>query len=359
MKGLRRAVSLAIAIFIIFTSTITTYINADASINLIPNNRSIIKAAIIFFRSDDPFTMKVAESLENIQNENQGKIKFTIFSPQNNISIQNEMYDSALRDNYDIVILYLSNKNENVVADVISRAKQKNKPLILLNIPQVVVSKVSNLYNRVAFVTPNSEKAGEAQGKIIVDLWNNNKIDIDRNRDNKLQYVLLQGPTDDPQVTDRSRYVISTINNSGIQTQELALINANWYKDLAKNSIDSLFLKYSGQIEAIIANNDAMAIGAIEALQKYGYNAGDKSKNIIVVGIDGLPEAIDLIDKSFMTGTVIQDPNILAEALYKIGMNLINNSNPVENTNYSIVDGEIIIPYPYDIYTGKANNQQM
>ena len=51
-----------------------------------------------------------------------------------------------------------------------------------------------------------------------------------------------------------------------------------------------------------------MAIGAIEALQKYGYNKGDKSKYIPVVGIDGIPEAKDLINKGFMTGTVIQDP---------------------------------------------------
>ena len=40
------------------------------------------------------------------------------------------------------------------------------------------------------------------------------------------------------------------------------MVNADWSKELAKNSIKSLFLKYDGRIEAIIANNDAMAIGA-------------------------------------------------------------------------------------------------
>ena len=96
-----------------------------------------------------------------------------------------------------------------------------------------------------------------------------------------------------------------------------------------------------------------MAIGAIEALQKYGYNTGDKSRNIAVVGIDGLQEAIDLIDKGSMSGTVIQDSNVLAEVLYNVGMNLYNNLNPIENTNYQIENREIIIPYPYDAYTGK------
>ncbi|OOM72730.1 D-galactose-binding periplasmic protein precursor [Clostridium puniceum] len=357
MKRLSKALSLAMVTLIIFTLASTTNIYTYACSNLSANNRNRVNAAVIFFRMDDPYTMRVAENLKNIEKDNQNSIKFTFFDPQNNIAVQNEMLDSVLRSNYDLVILYISNRKENVVADFINRVKTQNMPLILMNIPPNVVSKVSNLYNKVTFVTPDSKKAGVAQGKIISDLWNSNKMDIDRNHDNILQYVLLQGPPDDPQVVDRTKYVISTINDSGIKTQGLALINGAWVKDLAKNSIDSLFLKYNGQIEAIIANNDAMAIGAIEALQKYGYNTGDKSKSIPVVGIDGLPEAIDLIDKGFMTGTVIQDPNVAAELLYTIGMNLFNNLNPIENTNYEIVDGEIIIPYPYDVYIGKSNNQ--
>ncbi|NYC75466.1 ABC-type sugar transport system substrate-binding protein [Clostridium beijerinckii] len=96
-----------------------------------------------------------------------------------------------------------------------------------------------------------------------------------------------------------------------------------------------------------------MAIGAVEALQKYGYNKGEKSKNIAVVGIDGIPEAKSLIDKGFMTGTVIQDPKVLAEVFYNVGMNLVNNLSPTENTKYNVVDGEIIVPFPYEEYIKK------
>ena len=353
MKRLSKSVSLAIVTSIIFTLMSTANINTYACLNLSSNNRNVVNAAVIFFRMDDPFTMKTVESLENIAKDNKNNIKFTFFDPKNNIAIQNEMLDSVVKGNYDLIILYLSNNKENVVADVINRVKPKNIPLILLNIPEDVVSKVSNIYNKVAFVTPDSKKAGTAQGKIITDLWNSDKMSIDKNNDNILEYILLLGPTNDPQVVDRSKYAISTINDSGIKTKELVAINAGWDKDIAKSSIENLFLKYNDQIEAIISNNDAMAIGAIEALQKYGYNTGDKSRNIAVVGIDGLQEAINLIDKGSMTGTVIQDSNVLAEVLYTVGMNLYNNLNPTENTNYKIENREIIIPYPYDAYTGK------
>ncbi|NRZ19486.1 ABC-type sugar transport system substrate-binding protein [Clostridium beijerinckii] len=156
-----------------------------------------------------------------------------------------------------------------------------------------------------------------------------------------------------PVTIDRTKYAISTISNSGINIEQLALVNANWLKTLSKDSIESLFLRYDGKIEAIISNNDDMAIGAVEALQKYGYNKGEKSKNIAVVGIDGIPEAKSLIDKGFMTGTVIQDPKVLAEVFYNVGMNLVNNLSPTENTNYNVVDGEIIVPFPYEEYIKK------
>jgi methyl-galactoside transport system substrate-binding protein len=53
-------------------------------------------------------------------------------------------------------------------------------------------------------------------------------------------------------------------------------------------------------MEAMISNNDEMAIGAIEALQKYGFNKGVNSKSIPVIGIGGSPEAKELINKGFM-----------------------------------------------------------
>ncbi|WP_242835778.1 hypothetical protein [Clostridium sp. DL-VIII] len=54
-----------------------------------------------------------------------------------------------------------------------------------------------------------------------------------------------------------------------------------------------------------------------------------------------------------MAGTVFQDPKILPEVFYNIGINLVQNLNPIENTNYKIVNGEIIIPFPYKEYIKK------
>ena len=160
----------------------------------------------------------------------------------------------------------------------------------------------------------------------------------------------LKGPENITVTLARSLYSISTINDSGIKTQEILSKSCYWDEKCAEDSMELLFLRYNGKIEAIISNNDAMAIGAIKALQKYGYNKGDKSKYIPVFGIDGIPEAIDLINKGFMTGTVFQDPNETAEALYTVGLNLAHNRNPLENTNYKFDETGVTIQMPYHEY---------
>ncbi len=59
----------------------------------------------------------------------------------------------------------------------------------------------------------------------------------------------------------------------------------------------------ANKIEVVIANNDAMAMGAVEALK-----AHNKS-SIPVFGVDALPEAPALVKSGAMAGTVLNDAN--------------------------------------------------
>lgn len=99
-----------------------------------------------------------------------------------------------------------------------------------------------------------------------------------------------------------------------------------------------------------------MAIGAVTSLQKYGYNKGDDSKYIPVVGIDGLKEAKELIDKGMMTGTVSQNLDTMAETIYNVGINLIYNADSLQNVNYKLVDKKIVFTLPYSLYTKQSKN---
>lgn len=331
-----------------FINSFQNYIYASPI--LTSNNSNIANIGVLLYSFDDLYISKIKQSLENIQNNNENKVAFTFLDSKQNKAIQNINIDSVLNNDFDLLILNLFSPTKDELIDIVNKAKQKNIPLIIFNIDPSIIPQISKLYDKVVYIATDSKQLGTLQGKILADEWNMNRSLLDKNNNNVLEYVILQGRTDTPVPIERTQASISAIENAGIKTKQLELISAYWDKELAKNAVDSLFLKSGNKIEAIISNNDAMAIGAIEALQKYGYNKGDKSKYISVVGIDGLDVAKDLIDKGLMTGTVTQSPEIIAESLYTVGMNLISNVNPIENTNYKITDGQIIVPALYDQY---------
>lgn len=308
-----------------------------------------IKVGVLLYRFDDAFIALVRQSLEQIQKSNEGKIEFTFYDGKNNQAIQNQTINNLIQTgDVDLLLLNLVDTESNAQV-IINRIKEKNIPVILFNREPNDMNIVKS-YNKAYFVGTNAEEAGILQGKILVDAWNKNKKSIDKNGDNILQYVMLMGERDNIEAIARTRYSILTINNAGIKTQEIALRVCNWDEDVAGSMTETLYLKYGNKIESIIANNDAMAIGAIQALQKYGYNRGGSTKSISVVGVDAIPIAQELIKTGIMTGSVLQDADTMAEALYKIGMNLVSNKNPLEDTDYKFDQTGVAVRIPYKEY---------
>lgn len=344
MKILNRILVMIILI-VISMSNIQNYIPVNAQIS----SKGPVKTAVVLFSFDDPYISLVRKSLEEIQNKNESSINFTFFDGTRNQNIQNTIIDSILQSDYELLLVNLVNLDHETVASVVDKAKQKNIPLILFNTVPFDTKPIQS-YSRSLVISTNAKQSGILQGNLVVSDWNSNKRAIDINDDNILQYIMFQGPENITVTLERSSYSISTIEDSGIKTQEILLKSCSWDETCAKESMDLLFLRYNGKFDVIISNNDAMAIGSIKALQKYGYNVGDKSKYIPVFGIDGIPEAIDLINKGLMAGTVIQKPNETAEALYTVGMNLVHNRPPLENTTYKFDETGVTIQMPYYEY---------
>lgn len=310
--------------------------------------RAPIKVGSLIYSFDDLFLSQLKQDLENIQKENPDKVEFTFFDGKANPAIQFQIIDSLIQDNFDLLILNMVEKRQTEYEDIILKAKAKNIPLILY-ISDTSGASILKTYAKAVIMTPELSGPGIAEGKILVDAWNTDKS-IDKNKDNTLQYIMLQGRPDSEQTIARTKYSVQTLNDAGIKTQLLTNLVGNWSQELARNLISSIFLQYSNKIEAIISNNDAMAIGAIEALQQYGYNKGAESKFIPVVGIDALPKARELIDQGVMTGSVLQDSRAIAEALYNVGLNLASNEAPTKGTDYVYNDSVITIPLQYQPY---------
>ena len=105
------------------------------------------------------------------------------------------------------------------------------------------------------------------------------------------------------------------------------------------DQIDVLLAKGVKKIEVVIANNDAMAMGAVEALK-----AHNKS-SIPVFGVDALPEALALVKSGAMAGTVLNDANNQAKATFDLAKNLADGKGAADGTNWKIENKIVRVPY--------------
>jgi len=332
----------------IITVIITNILFCNREIYCGVSQEKPVRISILLRNVTDPYTLLLKQSFEEIQKKNEGKVVMTFYDCKDNQSIQNKNLDMVIQNNSaDLILLNLADSGGSQY--IIDKAKQSNTPIGLFNIEPPSIDAVRS-YNKAYFVGTNPAEAGILQGKILVNEWNKRKKSIDKNGDNTLQYVMLTGPRDNLEAIGRTKYSVLTLNDAGIRTQEIALRVCDWKEDLARDAMEQVFLQNGDKIEAIIANNDAMAIGAIEVLQKYGYNKGGNSKMIPVVGVDAILEARELIKQGVMTGTVLQDANEMAQATYDIGLNLVFGRPPLEGTKYTFDETGVAVRIPYKEY---------
>lgn len=345
MNILKKSLSL-----IIISILLLHIIERTASASTTINGQSPVKVGVFINDFNDPFISNVKKNLEDIQKENENKIQFTFYDAKSNQVSQNEHINQALNENFDFFVVNLVSSKVSDIESIFNKIFQANIPLILHLAPNTEIINFIRPYGNAVIIGSDENQAGSLQGKILANEWAVNRGTIDKNKDNIMQYVMLRGPVDSLSTILRTRYSIRAINDAGIKTQEIFSATCNWNQECARTTIDLAFLNLYNKIEVIIANNDAMAIGAIEALQKYGFNKGDNSKYIPVVGVDALPEAKELIKQGVMTGTVVQDPRAHAEAIYSIGMNLVSGVTPLSNTNYKFDETGITVRLPYQEY---------
>lgn len=348
MKKVKRLLAVAMATVIVTASLVGCGAKADGGSGSTANGDKI-KVGVFLYKFDDTYISTVRQNLEKIQSENPDKVEFTFYDGKNDQATQNDGIDTLLQKDVDLLLVNLV--DTGAAPTVISKIKDADKPVVLFN--REPSADNIKAYDKAIFVGTNAKEAGVMQGEIIAQEWEKNKEVIDKNGDGIIQYVMLQGEPDNPEAVARTKFSISTLSDKEIKTEELALQVCNWDQALAQNATEAWFSRFGDKIEAVIANNDGMAQGAIAALQAQGFNNGDAAKTIPVVGVDATAAAQDLIGKGYMLGSVLQDAPAMAKALYETGMNLAGNKSAIEGTSYKFDDTGVSVRIPYQQYLKK------
>ncbi len=292
------------------------------------------KLGFTVYKYDDNFMAVVRQAIEK-EAATDDSVKLLMNDSQNSQSMQNDQIDILLARGVKALAINLVDPAAAPV--VIKKAKMDNVPIVFYNKEPSAAAMAS--YDKAYYVGTDSKESGIIQGELISKQWAANP-EWDLNGDGKIQFALLKGEPGHPDAEARSSYVISTLNDKGIGTEKLYLDTAMWDTAMAKDKMDAWVSGPNGNnIEVVIANNDGMAMGAVESLKAVG------KTDIPVFGVDALSEAIAMVRSGQMAGTVLNDAVNQAKATFELTRNLANGKSATEGTDWKLVNKVVRIPY--------------
>ncbi len=293
------------------------------------------------YKFDDTFMTGVRNAMRAEMEKQGGELE--IVDSQNRQPTQNDQVDAYISKGANALIV--NPVDRTAAQPLMEKAKAEGLPIVFVN--REPYAEVMNAYGKIWYVGAKAEESGTQSGQIIADYFKTHP-EADKNKDKKIQYIMLRGEQGHQDATLRTEYSTKAMKDAGFEIVELGSDTANWDKVQATDKMKG-FISAVGidNIEAVLANNDDMALGAIEALKAEGYNMGDKSKYIPVVGVDATAPALEAMSKGEMLGTVLNDADNQGFAAVRVAVVAAEGKSVTEKSiGYKITDGKYIwIPY--------------
>jgi ABC-type sugar transport system substrate-binding protein len=144
----------------------------------------------------------------------------------------------------------------------------------------------------VTFVGSEDTAAGEMEGQYLAD---------NLPEGGNIVYLVIEyGPS----VTARRKAGFESVIKDRPNLRVVVELQGNASRAKAKAIMDNLLQKYGrGQLQAVVAQNDEMAIGASSAIQA----ANRLGEFKVLIGVNGSKAALDAIAAGTLTATVFQD----------------------------------------------------
>ncbi|AET15082.1 TPA: galactose/glucose ABC transporter substrate-binding protein MglB [Pasteurella multocida] len=291
------------------------------------------RIGVTIYKYDDNFMSLMRKEI-NKEAEQFKDIELLMNDSQNAQAVQNDQVDGLISKGVKALAINLV--DPAAAPTIIGKAKPDDIPVVFFN--KDPGAKAIGSYEHAYYVGTDPKESGLIQGSLIAKHWQANPA-YDLNQDGKIQYVLLKGEPGHPDAEARTKFVIEELNNKGIQTEQLFIDTGMWDAALAKDKMDAwLSSSKANQIEVIIANNDGMAMGALEATKAHG-------KKLPIFGVDALPEVLQLIKKGEIAGTVLNDGVNQGKAVVQLSNNLAKGKPATEGTKWQLKDRVVRIPY--------------
>lgn len=292
--------------------------------NRVPPPKTSIRIGVALYRGDDTFISTVRAALEErakaYEQETGIKVVMDIVDAKLNQNTQNSQVERFISLGYDALCVNIVDRSAASI--IIDRAMDAGIPVVFFN--REPVEEDMNRWEKLYYIGADAKESAVLQGNILVDAYKKDPSCLDRNGDGMVSYVLLEGESSHQDSLIRTEWSIQTLKDGGVPLEKLTGGIANWERSQASAWMEQWISEYPEQIELVICNNDDMALGAIDAMNRAGIGAN----SIKVVGIDGTPVGIKALEEGTLFATVESDKESYAQAIFDIAWSLSLNQAP-------------------------------
>lgn len=333
-----------------------------------PETSGTADVAVFYYNFADPYISTVRANMDDLLKAK--GISFQNYDGNTVQATQTDQINTAITNGAKLLIVNIVDSASDAAKKATEAAEAAGIPVIFFN--REVTDDVINGYDKSVFVGTDPAEAGHMQGKMIGQFVDENFDKIDLNGDGVITYVMFKGQEGNPEAEFRTQYGVEDadayLKEKGRdalkfydETQKSGYLvdpDGAWSAKAATDHMNNILAEYTmdnkNMVELVIANNDAMAEGAIAALQQQGFNNGGDTITIPVFGVDAMDSAKQKIQEGVMTGTIMQDAKGMAEAIMLIAENALAGNELLAGTDTLIVDAKCAkVRIPYQFYTGK------
>jgi len=263
-------------------------------VSVVSAEQKSLKIGVAIYKYDDNFMTLYRTELEKYLTEKGHQV--TIVDGKGDQAEQTNQINSFIADKVDVLIVNLV--QSTAAATVIDLVKAADIPTVFIN--REPTAEDMQLWDKIAYVGADARQSGTFQGEIIAETENKG----DYNGNGTVDYVMLVGDPENVDAQYRTEFSIKALEDAGLKVNKLFEQRGDWAQEKGQELTANALAQFGKDVDVVFANNDAMALGAVQSIEAAGRVVG---KDIYLVGVDALPEAVQLVLEGKMTGTVLND----------------------------------------------------
>ena len=274
-----------------------------------------------YYTLQTEFCMRMDNAAQKWAEEN--GVKYKSYDGNNDAATQLSQVETMIADGVDAIIL--NPQDADACSACVDAADEAGIPIIGVNT-------MVNNDKLTAYVGSQDVSAGEDIMKYMIDYMKKDAFNI----------VVIEGPMGQSAQLQRMEGIENVLKDYP-DIQILAKNTANWSRSEAMTLMETWITTYGDDIDAVVSENDEMALGAREAIEA-------QNMDIPCIGIDGITDAVAAVESGKMIASDFQNAEGQITGALETAVKCVNNEDYEKEL---WIPFEMITPDNYKDYQSK------